>query len=91
MMAAAPSATPVPADMPVPDMAPREEYAASARAAAVRRTDPVRLRYMMTLPISIRGSASGREYQFSSSQSIQLVDPRDAAQLLQSRMFRQFA
>ncbi|MEY8689480.1 MAG: hypothetical protein AB9M53_06325 [Leptothrix sp. (in: b-proteobacteria)] len=92
MIAEAQSAMPAPADQPVPDVVPRDgEYATTARSAAGRRADSVRLRYTMTLPITIRGSASGREYQFSSGQSIQTVDPRDAAELLQSRMFRQFA
>ena len=92
MIAEVQSAMPVTANLPVPDVAPRGgEYAATARSAAGRRADPVRLRYTMMLPITIRGSASGREYQFSSGQSIQVVDPRDAAELLQSRMFRQFA
>lgn len=80
MLAEASATMPAPVDIPAPDVAPR-----------ARRADPVRLRYTMTLPITIRGSASGREYQFSSQRSIQMVDPRDAAELLQSRMFRQFA
>lgn len=96
MVAEAQSATPAHtdrpmSDLPVPDVTPHGgEYATAAWSATRGRANSVRLRYTMALPITIRGSASGREYQFSAHQSIQLVELRDAAELLQSRMFRQF-
>jgi hypothetical protein len=36
----------------------------------------------------VRGTATGRVYQFSAGQPVQAVDPRDAQALLASRNFR---
>ena len=39
--------------------------------------------------MQIRGAATGYIYYFSRSQPVQVVDERDAMQLMQSHMFRQ--
>lgn len=48
----------------------------------------VSLRYLADSPILVRGSASGREYSFSSAQPVQPVEARDAEPLLRTRFFR---
>ena len=74
--------------------------ASPATAAAVPGSTPwagpiqnaygsVRLRYMETSPIRVQGPISGRQYDFSASQPVQAVDPRDAAPLLRTRFFQQ--
>lgn len=48
----------------------------------------VNLRYLEASPIRVRGSVSGRQYEFSGAQPVQAVDARDARDLLQTRFFR---
>jgi hypothetical protein len=48
----------------------------------------VPLRYVERSPILVRGPATGQQYQFSGTQPIQSVDPRDAEALLRTRFFR---
>ena len=48
----------------------------------------VYLQYREQSPIRVRGLATGRVYQFSGKQPVQAVDERDAAALLQTRLFR---
>ena len=47
------------------------------------------LRYTETSPILVRGPVSGRQYEFSGSKPVQVVDPRDAAALLRTGFFSQ--
>lgn len=49
------------------------------------------LRYVLNLPITVRGDRSGRDYQFSGQAAIQSVDLRDADEFLRSRLFRRLA
>src|SRR6185436_11528348 len=46
------------------------------------------LQYRDQSPIRVRGLATGRVYQFSGQQQVQAVDERDAAALLQTRLFQ---
>lgn len=48
----------------------------------------VNLRYLQASPIRVRGSVSGRQYEFSAAHPVQAIDARDATPLLQSRLFR---
>ncbi len=61
------------------------------RAAAVLQAlhAPVNLRYLKSSPVRVRGSATGRQYEFSASRPAQTVDRRDAEALLRSGLFRQ--
>jgi hypothetical protein len=52
------------------------------------RYSPTSLRYVGGSAIQIRGPVTGRLYEFSCSASVQVVDPRDAADLLATSMFR---
>jgi len=57
-----------------------------------RKTDPaiVRLHYCGGLSSAqLRGAVTGQLYQFSRPHPVQAVDWRDAALLMQTRMFRQ--
>ena len=49
----------------------------------------VKLLYCGKYSVQIRGAVTGRSYQFPKSSPIQQVDPRDAASMMQTRMFRQ--
>jgi hypothetical protein len=49
---------------------------------------PVPVRYTESQSIVVRGPVTGRRYPFSAANPTQLVDPRDAAAILQSRFFR---
>jgi len=50
---------------------------------------PVNLRYLQNSAVRLRGSVTGREYDFSASHPAQSVDRRDAAGLLKTGLFRQ--
>ncbi len=50
---------------------------------------PIMLLYYGDASMQIRGSATGHLYQFSRPHPVQTVDPRDATQMMQSRLFRQ--
>jgi hypothetical protein len=78
------SKVPVPGDRPVTP--------ASAREAVSSGVPPylsVRLRYLESSPILVRGPETGRQYQFSATEPLQTVDPRDAPALLRTGFFRQ--
>ncbi len=49
----------------------------------------LKLAYMQSSPIEVRGPATGRAYHFSENRREQLVDPRDAIGLLRTQLFRQ--
>lgn len=49
---------------------------------------PVSVRYLEKSPIRVRGTVTGRQYEFSGSRRVLSVDARDASSLLQSRFFR---
>jgi hypothetical protein len=48
----------------------------------------VSISYQENSPIRVRGSVSGRFYEFSGSRPVQQVDARDASSLLNTRFFR---
>jgi hypothetical protein len=48
----------------------------------------IRLLYLQTSPIRVRGLISGVCYEFSSSSPVQDVDARDSSSLLHTRFFR---
>ncbi len=49
----------------------------------------VNLHYLKNWPARVRGQVTGAVYEFSRSQPVRAVDPRDAAALLRTRFFRQ--
>jgi len=55
--------------------------------SAVLSDGSVYLQYKERSSIRVRGMASGRVYEFSSAQPVRAVDERDAAALLQTRLF----
>lgn len=61
------------------------------RTAAVMQAmhAPVNLRYLKNSAVRVRGSATGREYEFSPSRPAQGVDRRDAEALMRTGLFRQ--
>jgi len=62
----------------------------SALRAPQAPPDPaLNLHYFGASPIHIRGSFTGRLYQFSRLHPVQPVDPRDAQLLLETQRFRQ--
>ena len=48
----------------------------------------VALRYLKAVPVRVRGLATGRSYEFLGPQSVQSVDARDVAGLLNTSRFR---
>ncbi len=48
----------------------------------------IRVRYLQTSPIRVRGLVSGVSYEFSGSSPVQDVDARDSSSLLHTRFFR---
>jgi len=48
----------------------------------------VSIEYLERSPIRVRGSATGRVYEFSRARAVQPVDARDSAGLLSTRFFR---
>lgn len=49
---------------------------------------PVRLQFLQTRPVLVRGPVTGRVYQFSGAHPAACVDSRDAAPLLRTNLFR---
>jgi len=47
----------------------------------------VRLRYLQTSPIRVRGSVTGTHYEFSAANPVAAVDARDAESLVGTRFF----
>lgn len=48
----------------------------------------IRLRYLQTSPVRVRGLVSGVCYEFSGSSPVQDVDARDSTSLVHTRFFR---
>ena len=77
------------------DRAARSQAAfgqATARPNAMAWTNPVyyapaSLRYLQSAPVWVRGPATGRQYQFSGAEPVQIVDPRDAPALVRTGLF----
>jgi hypothetical protein len=55
---------------------------------AVTAQGAVTLRYVEDSPILVRGSSTGRHYQFSGASPVQEVDARDAVAILRTGYFR---
>ena len=66
-----------------------QDSQASPMAANGKPMSRVALRYTDNASVKVKGPATGREYDFSSTQPTQNVDPRDARLLVRSRFFRQ--
>ena len=66
----------------VPPLVRRVPAPVSASRASVN------IRYLEQSPIRVRGTVSGRHYDFSGAHPIQSVDDRDASWLLNTRFFR---
>ena len=66
---------------------PGENSAAAAAAAAPSFTYVI-LQYTESSAIKVRGPVTGREYGFSEAERDCAVDPRDAAVLTRSGLFR---
>lgn len=49
----------------------------------------MKLLYRGQAPLQIRGTFTGFVYDFPRAHTVQTVDPRDAAIIVQTRMFRQ--
>src|SRR5262245_33334471 len=78
-----------------PQRAGRDSSSAPSTAPAVEPADSpalddtsVYLQYRDQSQMRVRGLATGRVYEFSGSQPVQAVNQRDAAALLQTRLFR---
>jgi hypothetical protein len=52
-------------------------------------TPPLRLHYLQSRPLLVRGPVTGRVYQFSGAHPDSNVDSRDADALLRTHLFRQ--
>ena len=61
---------------------------AAAEGNGAAKAAPMNLYYLRNVPVRLRGSATGRPYDFSSARPVQAVDPRDAVALLRTRFFR---
>jgi hypothetical protein len=63
---------------------------AATRASISPRASflPVTLEYLETAAIRVWGPVTGRQYDFSGAQPAQGLDPRDAAALARSGLFR---
>jgi hypothetical protein len=70
---------------PTPPLAAQEQPESTNRPAAGWSLQ--RLRYLERSPIRVRGSATGKDYEFSVANAVRLVDTRDADALLQTRFF----
>jgi hypothetical protein len=62
---------------------------APGRVSAPAMSTAVSIHYLRSLPIRVRGLASGRYYDFSTSRPVQSVDRRDLPGLLRTGFFRQ--
>ena len=62
--------------------------AVSAPVEALPPTGPLAIRYLDSTPVRVRGLVTGVAYEFSPAQPVQPVDARDAAALLNTRLFR---
>ena len=67
---------------------PGENSAAPAAAAGPRSFTYVILQYTESSAIRVRGPVTGQEYGFSGAERDCAVDPRDAAALTRSGLFR---
>jgi hypothetical protein len=70
---------------------PREWNTPSRSASehsAVTGSGGVMLKYVEDSPILVRGSSTGRHYQFSGVSPVQEVDVRDAVAMLRTGYFR---
>ena len=70
----------------------RTDWSTPSRSAsepsAVTGQGGVTLKYVEDSPILVRGSSTGRHYQFSGVSPVQEVDARDAMAMLRTGYFR---
>ena len=67
---------------------PRRAAASRAAPIAAVRAAEVRMRYLGVQPVRVRGTASGRIYNTSAADPSLTIDPRDAAGLIRTGLFR---
>ena len=72
---------------PPPPSAVEQAAAPAPPAQTTRRADRT-VQYTERSNVRVRGSATGRWYEFSGSDPVQPVDARDAPALLATRFFR---
>ena len=80
-------ATPT-ASTPQPASPQTRSVQVQAPAPVSMRQSMISVRYVENSPIRVRGLVSGMSYEFSGSRPVQQVDSRDAASLLNTRLFR---
>jgi hypothetical protein len=61
---------------------------APARSVETTPLPTIRVRYLQSSPVRVRGLVSGVSYEFSGSSPVQDVDARDSSSLLHTRFFR---
>ena len=76
-----------PSPLPPADNQIRTSQPPAAAPVSMARSF-VRVRFLESSPIQVRGLVSGLTYEFSGSQPVQQVDHRDAPSLLKTRFFR---
>ncbi len=67
--------------------APGREQATTASPPAPRPGD-IAVRYLRATPVRVRGLITGRSYEFSETQRLAQVDPKDVPGLLSTELFR---
>ena len=72
-----------PAATPIVHNVPRSPSVAQPQAG----WSSLQVRYLERSPIRVRGPATGKEYDFSGSNPVRLIDVRDAEALLRTRFF----
>ena len=58
------------------------------RTAPLSDRHRIRVRYVGGRPVVVTGPVTGASYAFSGTDRVKLVDPRDAASIVRSPMFR---
>ena len=68
----------------------KREALKSASTTVKKKTgSAMALRYISNSPTAMRGPVTGIPYEFSRARRIQAVDPRDAAILMRTGLFRE--
>jgi hypothetical protein len=62
--------------------------AAQPQQFAAESASSVKLRYLESSPVRVRGLVTGNSYHFSAAEPAQEIDARDAVSLLNTRFFR---
>jgi hypothetical protein len=60
----------------------------AAQQFTAESASSIKVRYLESSPVRVRGLATGNSYHFSANDPAQEIDARDAASLLNTRFFR---